>query len=233
MKKPWKSLNSFGNYLEICILLYKRSDIKNKYFSTIDNEEDLYNVIFDKKNHKRSIFFPKKIDQKNLLPEHYNPQNLKMSQFIETFCPKKLEEIADIIPGRSPARWEINEFEGIPLLSIGSIKNGEIVKCTKFVNEDAVSNYSRQLLEEGDILISRTFGQNKICVVKEKDLPAIASGFLIIVRPLNITDINLYDYLSSNAGEVIFKKQLTDIATGSTVQKITHLFFTILPKVSI
>ena len=179
------------------------------------------------------FFFRKKIDQKNLLPEHYNPQNLKMSQFLETFCPKKLEEIADIIPGRSPARWEINEFEGIPLLSIRSIKNGEIVKCTKFVNEDAVSNYSRQLLEEGDILISRTFGQNKICVVKEKDLPAIASEFLIIVRPLNITDINLYDYLSSNAGEVIFKKQLTDIATGSTVQKITHLFFTILPKVSI
>lgn len=190
-------------------------------FSTISSFEDLYDFIFDRTNFKRTVFETETLDNKNLLPEHYNKENKKIYNFIENFNPQKLEEIADIIPGRSPARWETNEIEGIPLLSIGSIKNGEIVKCTKFVNENAVSNYSRQLLEEGDILISRTFGQNKICVVKEKDLPAIASGFLIIVRPLNITDINLYDYLSSNAGELIFKKQLTNIATGSTIPNIS------------
>lgn len=197
------------------------SNLSSSYsFSTITSYEELYNFIYEPNSFTRTIFNTKEIDIKNLLPEHYNPENNKIYDFIEKFNPKKLEDIADIIYGRGPGRWETNENDGIPVISIGSIKNGEIVKCTKFVNTDIANNYSKLLLEEGDILVSRIYGQNKICVVKESDLPAIASGFLIIVRPLKVATINIYEYLSSSAGQSIFQKQLSDISTGSCIKNI-------------
>lgn len=197
------------------------TNLRTSYsFSTITSYEDLYNFIYKQNSFTRTVFNTKEIDIKNLLPEHYNPENNKIYDFIEKFNPQKLDDIADIIYGSGPRRWETNENEGIPVISIGSIQNGEIVKCTKFVNTDVANRYSKLLLEEGDILVSRIYGQNKICVVKESDLPAIASGFLIIVRPLKVATINIYEYLSSSAGQSIFQKQLSDISTGSCIKNI-------------
>ena len=198
------------------------TNLRSSYsFSTITTYEELYNFIFEPDSFTRTVFDTIDIDINNLLPEHYNPENNRLNNFIQNFNPQKLEDIATIISGKSPASWETNKKEGIPLLSIGSIKDGEIVKCTQFINTDTAKKYSKQLLEEGDILISRTYGQNKICVVKEKDLPAMASGFLIIVRPLNISKINIFEYLSSTVGQTVFKKQLSDISTGSYIKNIS------------
>lgn len=156
------------------------------------------------------------------MPENYSYEKTSLSSFIDSFNPKKLEDIAEIIPGANPIWSDFSEDgTGIPLLSSGSIKNGKIVKCTRFIKEENYKNFSRQLLQSGDILLTKLFGQNKICIVEDEMLPAIASNFLYIIRPLGISDFNIYEYLSNNAGKLLFSKQLDEVSTKGAIQSVS------------
>lgn len=191
-------------------------------FSTITSYEELYDFIFEPNSFTRTVFNTNNIDIKNLLPEHYNPENEKVNDFIKNFNPQKLEDIAEIIPGANPVFSDYSEEGfGIPLLSSGSIKDGKIVKCTKFIKEENYKKFSRQLLQSGDILLTKLFGQNKICIVDDDNLPAIASNFLYIIRPLGLSDFNIYEYLSNNAGKLLFSKQLDEVSTKGAIRSVS------------
>ena len=206
----------------IAFIISKKTPTSEVLFSTVDSPEELADIIFDEGRFKRKIFFASSIDSNNLLPENYSYEKKNLSSFIDSFNPKKLEDIAEIIPGANPVWTDYSEDRtGIPLLSSGSIKNGKIVKCTKFIREENYKKFSRQLLQSGDILITKLFGQNKICIVDDDMLPAIASNFLYIIRPLGLADFNIYEYLSNNAGKLLFKKQLDEVSTKGTIQSIS------------
>ena len=206
----------------IAFIISKECVAQEVLFSTVDSPEELVDIIFDEGKFKRKIFFASSIDSKNLLPENYSYEKDNLSSFIDSFNPKKLEDIAEIIPGANPDRSDYSEDgTGIPLLSSGSIKDGRVVKCTKFIREEKYKKFSRQLLQSGDILLTKLFGQNKICIVDDDNLPAIASNFLYIIRPLGLADFNIYEYLSNNAGKLLFSKQLDEVSTKGTIQSIS------------
>lgn len=206
----------------IAFIISKESNDSQVLFSTVDSPEELFDIIFNVEKFKRKIFYATSIDSNNLLPENYSYEKTNLSSFIDSFNPKKLEDIAEIIPGANPIWSDFSEDgTGIPLLSSGSIKNGKIVKCTKFIKEENYKKFSRQLLQSGDILLTKLFGQNKICIVEDEMLPAIASNFLYIIRPLGISDFNIYEYLSNNAGKLLFSKQLDEVSTKGAIQSVS------------
>lgn len=206
----------------IAFIISKETNESEVLFSTVDSPEELFHILFGEGDFKRKVFHATSIDSNNLLPENYNSEKTSISSFIDSFNPKKLEDIAEIIPGANPQRIDISEDgNGIPLLSSGSIKNGKIVKCTKFIKEEQYKKYSRQLLQSGDILLTKLFGQNKICIVEDDMLPAIASNFLYIIRPLGLSEFNIYEYLTNNAGKLLFSKQLDEVSTKGVIQSVS------------
>ena len=190
-----------------------------KYFSTVENSEDLYNVIFDHPSSKQKIFFTKEIDEENLTPENYNEKSNAMRHMFSKYETKNLEEIAEIINGARINRYDLVDT-GIPYLKSSCLKNGKIIPDGICVNEANCEKFAKQLLQEGDILVTKYFGQNKIAFITEDDLPAIASDQLVIIRPHSVSDYNLYKYLSSEAGRLIFGQQLTVASTGTTISSL-------------
>ena len=194
-------------------------DSEKKYFSTVENSEDLYNIIFDKASLKQKIFFPSEINENNLTPENYNEKANAVRQMFSNYKTVKLEEIAEIINGAKTNRADLTN-NGIPYLKSGCLKNGRIIPDGVCVNEGDYEKFAKQLLQEGDILVTKYFGQNKIVFVTEDDLPAIASDQLAIIRPHSVSDFNLYKYLSSDSGKAIFGQQLTSASMGSTISSL-------------
>ncbi len=194
-------------------------DSGKKFFSTVENSEDLYNVIFDKNSLKQKIFFPNEINENNLTPENYNEKANAVRQMFSNYKTAKLGDIAEIINGAKTNRSDLVN-NGIPYLKSGCLKNGRIIPDGICVNETDCEQFAKQLLQEGDILVTKYFGQNKIAFVTEDDLPAIASDQLAIIRPHSVSDFNLYKYLSSESGKVIFGQQLTAASRGSTISSL-------------
>ena len=212
--------NLFKSTSTALTIIFFNEFTNKKFFSSVDNTEEIYSVLFDQDHHCRKIFYPTEIDNNNLLPEHYNPTNRKIYNLIDEFSPRKLEDIAEIIPGANANQFcftDSNEEPGIPYLRARCLQNGQILPDEKRIKKDLYSNYARQLLRPGDILITKFFGQNKIVQVQENNLPAIASSMLVIIRPFEELNFDLYEYLSTGIGSEIFKKQLQDISSGNTV----------------
>jgi hypothetical protein len=127
------------------------------------------------------VYYTKKLYPENFMPEKYNGEQERLDKALDRYETKTLQEIADIILGKSVSRWELSE-KGIPYLRQRDIKNGVIVKPDKYVTEDAAEKYAKQLLQEGDILLTKNFRQHKVARVTSDDLPAIASNSLFIIR---------------------------------------------------
>ena len=189
-----------------------------KFFSSANSFEELYNLIFDKEKYKRSIFYcdGSDVDYDNLLPENYDSRKMSINKFLQDFEPKKLEDIAEIIACPSAHSYEYVE-NGIPYYTAASIQNGLIVNTDRFIASENAEKFSKALLQEGDILITKFFNQNKIAIVKRENLPGIASSKLFIIRPYEDLDFDLFEYLSTGIGNKIFSKQLDSITARNTV----------------
>lgn len=207
----------FKNTRAIFAIIIFSEKSEKKYFSTVEDSEDLYNIIFDKKSSKQKIFYASELNENNLTPENYNEKASAVKQIFSNYKTKKLSEIAEIINGARATKSDL-VYSGIPYLKSGCLRNGKIVPDGVCVKETDCERFAKQLLQEGDILVTKYFGQNKIVFVTEDDLPAIASDQLAIIRPHSVSDFNLYKYLSSNAGKAIFGQQLTSVSTGSTIK---------------
>lgn len=207
-----------GTAATFAIIIFSEETDK-KYFSTVENSEDLYNAIFEKNSLKQKIFFPSEINENNLTPENYNEKANAVRQMFSNYKTVKLGEIAEVINGARTNRADLVN-NGIPYLKSGCLKNGRIIPDGVCVNETDCEKFAKQLLQEGDILVTKYFGQNKITFVTEDDLPAIASDQLAIIRPHSVSDFNLYKYLSSESGKVIFGQQLTAASTGAAIPSL-------------
>lgn len=203
---------------------------KNVFFSSAISYEELYNLIFEKEKFKRTIFYCpwEDVNYTNLLPEKYDSRKISIDNFLVKFEPKKLEDIAEIISCTSAHPYEYVE-NGIPYYTAASIQKGEIVKTEKIIAPDNVDRFSKGLVQEGDILITKFFGQNKIAVVKKENLPGIASGMLFIIRPYEDLNFDLFEYFTNGAGSKIFSEQLDSITGGETIASINKSNLSSLP----
>jgi hypothetical protein len=165
------------------------------------------------------LYYTDSISSENLLPEFYDKEHRIIDEALQNTETKPLEELAEVIPGKGVRRDDYRE-SGIPYLRARDIQKGHIVSASVCLDPERAVDFSKQLLQEGDILLTKHFGQRKLALVTLDDLPAIASEALYIIRPFGISEKYLYRYLTSNTGNTVFNEQLKRIENGSIVPSI-------------
>lgn len=199
------------------LMLDKKADAI--WLTSVANNADVVSLLSNPSNYHRKIYFTEKVDPENLMPEHYNGELQRINAELDKFETKKLGEIAEVISGKSISSRDWCEA-GIPYLRARDLKDGKITKSSVFISENDIQKCARQLVQEGDLLLSKSFGQYKIARVTEEDLPAVASNGLFIIRAYDIPEDYLFQYLTSETGKAIFDKQLSSIEKGSVVPSI-------------
>ncbi len=194
-------------------------NITDTWFTAIDSIDELINVLNNEFSNVKKIYHSKSLSASNLTPEYYNGDDKIIEERLSGAQTKTLGEIAEIIAGRS-VKNELFSDSGIPYIRGRDLQNGRIQKPERHINSNDASKYSKCLLQEGDILLTKNFGQNKLAFVSEDDLPAIASNGLIIIRAYDIPEKYLYDYFTSKTGNEIFNMQLSRITKGATIPNI-------------
>lgn len=200
------------------IILGKKEN--DTWFTSVENIENLLLLLEDKVETVKSLYYSSNIDAENMLPEHYNSENALAETIFEGSQTKKLEDIAEIINGKGAKKENYLE-NGIPYLRARDIQNGKIIKPDVYIDFEEANYFSNQLIQAGDILLTKFFGQNKLALVTESDVPAIASNALFIIRPFDISEGYLYKYLTSKTGNDIFNKQLNKVKKGVTIPSVT------------
>ncbi len=132
-----------------------------------------------------------------------------------------LKEIAEIIASRGIPKCDWVE-EGIPYIRSRDLIDGRIKDVKAHISEMSARNLPRQLLQEGDILLSRSFGQHKIAIVRAVDVPAFSSDGLFIIRPFGVSSAYLYDYFSSKTGYAVLTQQLNAVQAGVVIPHVTR-----------
>lgn len=187
--------------------------------SAISNE-DVIALMRDITSYGHNVCYAEQLDIKNFMPEYYNGEKKEINTQLDKYETRKLQDIAEIFNGKNAVREHLTD-KGIPYLRGRNLQNGKIVGVKDFIRDDIATKYSKQLLEEGDILLQKQFGYHKMIRVTADDLPAIASSGLIIIRPFGVTESYLYKYLTSETGRTIFDKQLRSTERGEVVRYIT------------
>lgn len=199
------------------IILDKNST--KTWFCEINDFEELWALISEDDTVNLGVIYSDTITNYNLSPKYYQ-QNDIVEEVLSKGSIKHLEEVAEIINCKSAKPYQLGN-NGIPYLRARCLQNGNIVRDNAFVLNSELPDFSKQILQSGDILLSKFFGQYKLAQVKDSDLPAIASNALFIIRPFDIGEKYLYRYLSSKTGNTVFRKQLEKVEHGITVSSIT------------
>lgn len=200
------------------IIILNRVENKTWLTSATDTN-DLIALISDIKSYKRKVYYTDKLDSMNLMPEFYNDELKKINSELDKYETKTLKEIAAISVGKSVSRDDFGD-EGIPYLRARNLHQGKIVNIDTYVKKEEAGKYAKQLLQDGDLLLSKNFGEHRIVQVGIDDIPAIASNGLFIIRAYDVPESYLYQYFSSDTGKKILDKQLESIEKGSTIISI-------------
>lgn len=99
-------------------------------------------------------------------------------------------------------------------------KNGTL-KVNTFLSEDVAQKKTRSALRVGDIVLQNIFDFGKMAMVRDEDLPAIASQNLFIIRSKFIPPDILFEYLQSEAIAAAFRSQLGELAQGTVIKHIS------------
>ena len=198
------------------ILGEEKKDIS--WFATVDSIEDIVELFKGNLKSVKNVYYSSRISSYNLLPNYYNEQNMS-DNFLKDSKIVMLDSIASIVAGKAASQEDFAEG-GIPYLRNRDIKNHKIIRPSLFIKSDKAAKFSKQLVLEGDILLTRYFGQNKLVLVSAADVPAIASSGLIIIRPFDICENSLYKFLISRTGREVFNRQINRIQKGVTIPTI-------------
>lgn len=192
---------------------------KRTWLTSATDTNDLIALISDIKSYKRKVYYTDKLVAANLMPEFYNDELKKINSELDKYETKTLKEIADISIGKSVSRDDFGN-EGIPYLRARNLHQGKIINVDIYVKEEEAGKYAKQLLQEGDLLLSKNFGEHRVVQVGLDDIPAIASNGLFMIRAYGVPESYLYQYFSSDTGKKILDKQLESIEKGSTIISI-------------
>ena len=203
---------------QIAIILFNKVEEKTELVSC-DGIDDASAFIAGESPEGNTVYYADSISAENMLPEFYSEPLLPITEAFNNTVVKKLEEVADIIAGKGARSYDYLP-EGIPYLRARDIQEGKIITPDVFLSPELASQFAKQLLQEGDILLTKHFGQRKLALVSESNLPAIASEALFIIRPFGVSENYLYRYLSSKTGNAVFNEQLKKIERGVIVPSI-------------
>ena len=208
-----------NNYHQIAIILFDKDNTET-WFASCNNTKEASAILSGRKMESTKVYYSETVYPENLLPDYYSDEHKEITSALLNTNTKKLEEIAEIIPGKSARSYDYRDT-GIPYLRARDIQKGEIITASVFLPPEMASDFSKQLLQEGDILLTKHFGQRKLALVREENLPAIASEALYILRPFGISEGYLYRYLTSKTGQIVFNAQLKRVEKGAIVSSIS------------
>lgn len=200
---------------QVAILLFNKTEAKTKLV-TCESIDAASAYIAGTSSEGIEVNNTDIISPENMLPGYYSEPLLQVIESSGNTVIKKLEEVAEVISGKSASSYDYRS-EGIPYLRARDIQQGEIIKPDVFLSSDKAKQFSKQLLQDGDILLTKHFGQRKLALVCEDNLPAIASDALFIIRPFGVSENYLYRYLTSKTGNTVFNEQLKRIEHGVVV----------------
>lgn len=209
----------FDHIVMPAAIIILNNDSTETWLTAAENIDQLVEMICGHFEETWKVYYTDKISSDNMLPEYYNGDEQYIEEKLSGSNVKELGEVATIISGKGAKREEYAD-EGIPYLRARDIKDGKVLKADVYISPENAEKYSRQLLQEGDILLTKNFGQNKLALVTDEDLPAIASNLLIIIRPFEVSEGYLFKYLTSETGKDIFNKQVNRIQKGVTVPSV-------------
>lgn len=192
------------------------------WLTSVSNNEELLRLFNDPKSigNKKEIVFVKKLNAESFDPRRYYPHvQDEIEEIINKDDSQALGDVAEVIAGKNAKQNELAD-EGIPYIRGRDLKEGVLAKPSVFVLPGFAKQFAKQLLQEGDILLTKNFGQHKIARVRADDLPAIASNGLFIIRQFDLPDGYLYQYLSSKTGKKVLDRQLGRIETGAAIPNI-------------
>lgn len=158
-------------------------------------------------------------NSKCLLTDYYGKEHNNIIELsLQNTQTKCLEELAEIIPGKRARSYDYRET-GISYLRARDIQEG-VITTSVYLEPAITVEFSRQLIQEGDILLSKHLGLRKLALVSRDNLPAIASESLYILRPFDVSERYLYQYLTSKTGNAVFSAQLKKIEKGAVIASI-------------
>lgn len=201
------------------VIVLNKSD-EQTWFTSTENIDCLISNLLSKFDENQKVYYSNIIDVKNMMPEYYNGDLQEIESHLSNTEAKELGEIATIIAGKGAKQEDFAE-SGIPYLRARDIQDSRIISPDKYIGVANIDKFSKQLVQEGDILLTKNFGQNKLSLVTENDIPAIASNGLFVIRTYDVTERYLYKYLTSKTGNEVFNKQINRIQKGVTIPSIT------------
>ena len=188
------------------------------YLTSASCTYDFVSLMKHEATYTHAITYTSKLSYISFMPEFYKEdESLELQKYFMNT--RKLGEISTIINGRNAGQSSFSA-NGIPYLRGRNIKDGKIVNVDTYIREEEVEEFSRQLLEEGDIVLQKHFGYHKIAQITADDLPAIASSGLIIIREGSVPNDYLFKYFMSPTGRRILNSQIDAIETGVTMKSI-------------
>lgn len=156
---------------------------------------------------------------KNLHSKFYDPTLNTNVHVLNQLQTKKLHEIADVFSGYSA---KVDQLTGRDwkYLRPRDIQGEKLIDPKLYISDDYIGKFAHKTLIEGDILISKHFGSNKVYQIKDEDLPAVASSSFLVIRCEEVPSHYLFQYISSHFGKTIFESQLKMIEKGVTIKSI-------------
>jgi hypothetical protein len=133
----------------------------------------------------------------------------------------RLKELANIISGANYSSADLLDKGKWKFIRPRDIKDNRILEIKTFASERLVKRSSKSVLVAGDIVLQNSFDFRRMAMVEEKDLPAIASKNLFIIRSTTINPEFLFDHLQSKTVAITFQKQLEGLAHGAPIRHIT------------
>jgi hypothetical protein len=147
--------------------------------------------------------------------------NLQRPTYSYGISSLKLKELANVFIGANYRTTDLLEEGTWKFIRPRDVKDGHIIKVKVYVSEEFVKRNRKGILNVGDIVLQNVFDFSKIAIIREEDLPAMASRNLFVIRSTTINPNSLFDYLQSKAIAVAFRKQLADLARGAPIKHIS------------
>lgn len=185
-----------------------------------ENLDEVVKVLLNDASAKIQTCSSNELTYENFSPTFYSAEKRAITNAFQNTPTKPLNELAELISGKSALSSEYSD-QGIAFLRARDIQDGRIYSPDVYLTPNTAEKFSRQLLQEGDILLTKFFSQRKLALVTQNDLPAIASNSFVIIRPFGVSEKYLFRYLTSKTGNAVFNDQLSVIEKGITIPSIS------------
>ena len=146
----------FGVYAMPVSIIILDEQAKNVWLTSATCTDDVLIIFSDISQYKRKVYYTDALDPESFMPEFYNEELKQINEKLDKYDTAELQDIAEIILGKNVERLDFAE-KGISYIRVRNVKNGKICNLDSFVCSQCAEKYAKQLLQEGDVLLSKNF----------------------------------------------------------------------------